>query len=942
MKPPLPNQESAETSTGQIDSELLVASSRRSRIHFPADETSSPRQSHRSIDAHSRILPMAFRTSPTQRNSPLNPHGSAGASARRRVRSVGTSEDASFDSPLGRKSYNNNLFTPPRALNPPKTFELAEEDSLGLSLFSDEYDLSHEDPRILQDVQRALKLKARREARSSNKSTSPRPEAISSRAQPKAFMTTQPTQLSTSRKTSVSSDIDFSPSTSTALLHPVPSSLNNGSTLDWSGFEDDKAESRWKLNTSKRKGKEVIPPPLITVVGQQDAAYADKIAQIKVAASTQTLKKAKITQDQLARRYNVLYDLLSRGTPLSPTKVARWHSEQNTFVRNSLQNTEPFTWLKHLERRGNKPERSAWNLSALITEEYIQAQNRQDSMVMIPEDSALFTTSPEIPLLPSLANNHSDSRRSRVSLSSNIPVPSAERKAFLDGGLSFEPRVDSTRTSFDAESRQSDDSSFSNVLTGLPSTTPNSPTSNLLGRREITFRVANKLRNNNSSVEQFLSEESDKGILQGSRPPIIPIPEPKIKIVAAGDESENGVGRIGGITVQLTVPTPLDADPPQSQVGRPSAEQPRPSVRRRVRVSLPPADRTSKSSETNLRLDAYEEKAHEVKARLLEETAAHNHRIRQLLNRVSVGIRELESVQSNAMASLGITHIGLPRELIDAFGHDPAAVTSSTRRYQGWRAVDDIQNRLLRQRKIFRDFLSHADADVSIPKSVLDHPISSLVQSLEALKLHSQKIAKRATEVGEALHAVQTTHGKVKEDYKATLSRTSVVYPELSYIVALEESYKDQYQQFWEFGMDTLTFLLDTVTPFWRTYGKPIGEDMRDFLIVPLYRNEFTGESKRYPISRIPNRSFRHWLGLVVFFFASLSVNILQVRAAASSAAHYKLPMIPYESIRWTVLPFFWVSIIIQWWAVLVESVIVLMQLGVVVWWIGWSIRIFT
>jgi len=156
-------------------------------------------------------------------------------------------------------------------------------------------------------------------------------------------------------------------------------------------------------------------------------------------------------------------------------------------------------------------------------------------------------------------------------------------------------------------------------------------------------------------------------------------------------------------------------------------------------------------------------------------------------------------------------------------------------------------------------------------------------------------------------------------------------------VVALEESYRDQYQQFWELGMDALTLLLDTVTPFWRQYGKSIGEDVRDFLIIPLYRNEFTGEPKRYRIRTFPTRSFRHWLLLVVFFISSIGINILQVRAAISSTMHFRLSSIPYDGIRWTALPFFWMSIIIQWFAVLFEFVIVFMQLGVIIWWIGWT-----
>ncbi|KAF5385082.1 hypothetical protein D9615_001316 [Tricholomella constricta] len=825
-------------------------------------------------------------------------------------------------------------------------------------------------PRILQDVQRALKLKARREARVTNRSTPARPELTSFRPQiatsaiPPPAVPVSPTP----HRESISSDLDFSPSTTISLLHPVPASLDNGITLDWSGF-DEKPESRWKLTSSKRKEKEVMPL-FSTVMEQQETVYGDKITRLKTAATPQTLRKAKLTQDQLGRRYNLVYGLLSAGSPLSITKVARWYGQQDVLIRNSLEKAEPFTWLKHLDRRGAKaPERSPWNISALIAEEYIQAQSRHDPMTTIPENSPLQEISHNVPASPSFVNTQLVPITSRTSLN-NVLGPSIARKMSLEGAVSFEPLVDSTRTSLDVDSHRSHDSSFSSLPMGLVSTTPNSPISNRLQLRENPSRLTKKLLNNGSSVERLLSEESDHMSLD-NRAAAMLSSDLNLKVVAASDESENDSHQKAGITLQLTAPTPSDIDAPQSQIVRPAAQQSRPGVdrvlgRRRNRVPLPPADRTSESSETKQQQEADEEKAHEVKTRtqvdcwhrLLEQATAHNHRIRQLLNRISVGIREFEAAQSNAMASLGITHIGLPRDLIDAFGHDPAAVTGATRRFQGWRAVDDIQNRLLRQRDVFHAFLSRASTDVAVPKSVLDDPISSLIQSLEALEIQNQKIAGRATEVDKALKSVQATHVEVKEDYRRTLSRVSVVYPEvripillslaaclrlfkLSYIVALEESYKDQYQQVWEFGMDTLTFLLDSVTPFWRTYGKPIGEDIRDFLIIPLYRNEFTGEAKRYPILRIPKRSFRHWLGLVFFFFASVSVNILQSRAALSSSTHYKLPMIPYESIRWTALPFFWISIIIQWWAVLAECAVVFLQLAVVFWWVGWSVGIF-
>lgn len=141
--------------------------------------------------------------------------------------------------------------------------------------------------------------------------------------------------------------------------------------------------------------------------------------------------------------------------------------------------------------------------------------------------------------------------------------------------------------------------------------------------------------------------------------------------------------------------------------------------------------------------------------------------------------------------------------------------------------------------------------------------------------------------------------------------------------------------------MDTLTLLLDTVTPFWRNYGKTIGEDVQDFLIVPLYRNEFTGEAKRYPILRPPKRSLRHWLGLMVFFVTSVGVTMLQGRAAISFVSYYRLPWTALDGFRWAVMPFFWFSVLVQMCIVLIEFCIVFAQLGVVTWWIGWLLKIF-
>lgn len=165
---------------------------------------------------------------------------------------------------------------------------------------------------------------------------------------------------------------------------------------------------------------------------------------------------------------------------------------------------------------------------------------------------------------------------------------------------------------------------------------------------------------------------------------------------------------------------------------------------------------------------------------------------------------------------------------------------------------------------------------------------------------------------------------------------------QLSHIVALEESYKDQYQQVWELGMDALTFILDTITPFWRSYGKIIGEDMQDFIIIPWYRNEFTGESKRYAVQSVPRRSLRHWIALLCLGALTFFVTFLQARAAITSAWHYRLLWFDNQAFRWAIMPFFWVVILIQWLALMFECCVVLLDIAVVTWWLGWFVGICT
>ncbi len=131
---------------------------------------------------------------------------------------------------------------------------------------------------------------------------------------------------------------------------------------------------------------------------------------------------------------------------------------------------------------------------------------------------------------------------------------------------------------------------------------------------------------------------------------------------------------------------------------------------------------------------------------------------------------------------LDIPHVGMPQDVLDAFGHDPSAVTGSTRRLRGWEAVEDIHSRVLRQRDALRRFIYSVEEKTPGPmKSVLDHPIASLTRALENITAQHEEITLKAQEVAKVLQSVKSLHADVKAEYNETLAQTSVVYPEVSH-----------------------------------------------------------------------------------------------------------------------------------------------------------------
>ena len=263
----------------------------------------------------------------------------------------------------------------------------------------------------------------------------------------------------------------------------------------------------------------------------------DKLAQIKAKAKPHTLRKAAITAEQLRRRYNVLADPSNASVHL--LAAARWYSKQEPVVQAALDNTDPLTWLKHLLDKHGSSSRLPWHLTALIIEEYARSLGR--SLHSIPEDGVPSGTTPVMDLSPTFnAGASPEAKPNSKSPSSDswswTPPPqslepslSRKRGTSPDTGISFEPQIDSGRSSAGADSRRSSldpianqkrlplaygsDSARSSLHHGTFTAGYSvSPTNSRMHFRELASRIRRKAQNRSddalSSARNSISEHS--------------------------------------------------------------------------------------------------------------------------------------------------------------------------------------------------------------------------------------------------------------------------------------------------------------------------------------------------------------------------------------------------------------------------------------------------
>lgn len=166
------------------------------------------------------------------------------------------------------------------------------------------------DPNILADLQKALRHKPRVEEHfkaslSNSRTSSPFQGSSSpSRVSPVPFQIKKsvPSPPQTFRSIRDKELVDFSPSVGRTPKHPVPTSVDDGLTLDWSGTvsEDDRRDRKWSMPL-RRSSREKYPHISNKVLIQkQEALYAGKYI-IKFLKGYILLKLQRSSQESRTR-----------------------------------------------------------------------------------------------------------------------------------------------------------------------------------------------------------------------------------------------------------------------------------------------------------------------------------------------------------------------------------------------------------------------------------------------------------------------------------------------------------------------------------------------------------------------------------------------------------------------------------------------------------------
>jgi hypothetical protein len=137
----------------------------------------------------------------------------------------------------------------------------------------------------------------------------------------------------------------------------------------------------------------------------------------------------------------------------------------------------------------------------------------------------------------------------------------------------------------------------------------------------------------------------------------------------------------------------------------------------------------------------------------------------------------------------------------------------------------------------------------------------------------------------------------------------------------------------------SLSFALSSFAPLLKTFGRPIWDDLHDFLVIPWYRNDFSGEEEWYPV-KFPKRRITHWIKLFVLGIGTPlclrnGAHLLVSLLTQGYSIH-----LPFGVPQFAIYALYLFILIFLTFALIGVFFTVLAELAIIVWWSAWALRI--
>ena len=253
--------------------------------------------------------------------------------------------------------------------------------------------------------------------------------------------------------------------------------------------------------------------------------YTEKIARIRSRAQPQTIRKADITGDQLRRRYAVLEESSkSEKASAHLTDIVRWFNALDRPIKETIDDAEPLTWLRHLHGKGKSPSpRSAWIVTALVAEVFVQAAQGKDITAALMQESSPLDNAPEENPSRGLPVHVPPARSRPESMQSMEARPHGRQTP--ENVVSFEPTTGSRRSSGGNESRHSIETGMRRWKTSITRFV-DSPRSSIVGivpeDNGRNGRISPmEQRKHMSAISMIRSEDESSSAIESSREGVV-------------------------------------------------------------------------------------------------------------------------------------------------------------------------------------------------------------------------------------------------------------------------------------------------------------------------------------------------------------------------------------------------------------------------------------